>query len=47
MLYLNIEHNWRLSLINEDNSEEKIRIEKLDDIYLYKDKLIERAKMFS
>jgi hypothetical protein len=44
-LYFN-NANKRIGIIAEDKSEERFNIEKLDDIYLYADKLKEAAKRF-
>jgi hypothetical protein len=43
-LYFNNEDNLRIAFLNDDRKEERIKIEKLDDIYNFSDRIISEAK---
>ena len=43
-LYFNNEDNLRIAFLNEDRKEERFKIEKIDDIYNFADRIIAEAK---
>ena len=45
-LYFNNEDNLRIAFLNDDRKEERFKIEKLDDIYNYSDRIISETKKF-
>ena len=45
-LYFNSPENLRIAFRTEDKKEERIRIEALDDLYMYSDRLIEIAEKY-